>query len=48
MGRRQTGCGRRQVVAYANEAMTVARRLHDDEGDPRSPLDAPGAQRRRR
>ena len=42
MGRHQTECGRRQSLATSSEAMTAARRLHDDEGDLPSQFGVPG------
>ena len=41
-GRNQTECGWRQSVATWSEAMTEGRRSHEDEGDLRSQICAPG------
>ena len=41
-GRNQTECGCRQSVATSSEAMTAARRSHEDEGDLPSQIGAPG------
>ena len=40
--RHQTECGWRQSVATWSEAMTEGRRSHEDEGDRRSQISAPG------
>ena len=41
-GRHQSGCGWRQSVATSSEAMTAARRSHEDESNHPSQIGAPG------